>query len=235
MHKLTLYYAPGACSRVALIALETIGAAYETELVTFKTRAHKSPEFKQLNTSSKIPVLVVDGEPISQNIAILTWLNEAYPDAGLLPQTLTVMQRARVLSLLAKFPADLHPLVSRIRVPQFFCDNEDGPARVVEMAGKAIREQLDPIEETLSAQPWMAGQEWSVIDAYLHWVWFRITDAGFDGADFPNIAAHYAKTLEMPATQRALAIEAEAQAGLEARGLAPKFLKSKPVGAISAT
>jgi glutathione S-transferase len=61
-----------------------------------------------------------------------------------------------------------------------------------------------------------------VLDAYLHWVWFRITGAGFDAAPFPAISAHYARTLERPAVQRALAREAEAVRELESRGLMPR-------------
>lgn len=227
MKALTLYFAPGACSRVPLVALETIGVPFETELVAFMKGAHKSPQFKALNPSSKIPVLVANGEAISQNTAILTWLHETYPDANLLPKTNSIMERAQLLSLLVKFSADLHPLVSRIRVPQFFCDLEGGPNRVSKLAAISMREQLAPIEALLEKQTWMAGQSWSVIDAYLHWVWFRISGAGFDSTFFPKISSHYAKTLEIPAFQRALAREQSAEAHLEANGLNPKFINMK--------
>ncbi|NNC38317.1 MAG: glutathione S-transferase family protein [Acidimicrobiales bacterium] len=231
MLKLTLHFSPGACSRVPLIALEAIGVPFETELMVFMKGAHKTPAFKKLNPSSKIPVLVVDGVPISQNIAILTWLDAAYPDAKLLPRTENKMGQAQLLSSLAKFSSDLHPLVSRIRVPMFFCDIDGGPERVAAMAIDSIRDQLLPIEETLSQNDWLAGSHWSILDAYLHWVWFRITGAGFDPKDFPNISAHYARTLKNPATQRAIAREAEAEKYLQENGLMPKFLKSKPANA----
>ena len=61
------------------------------------------------------------------------------------------------------------------------------------------------------------------LDDYLYWVWFRITGAGFDGTPFPNISEHHKRMEERPPVQRALAREAEAQADLEARGLAMKF------------
>ncbi|RBP47170.1 glutathione S-transferase family protein [Arenicella xantha] len=227
MPELTLHFAPGACSRVTLIALETLEVAFNTELVIFMQGAHKSPKFKQLNPSSKIPVLVADGIPISQNIAILTWLDACYPNAQLLPKSNTPMERAQLLSQLARFPSDLHPLVSRIRVPHFFCDLPGGPERVLSMATQIMREQLEPIEQKLARQPWLAGQQWSVLDAYLHWVWFRITGAGFDATDFPYISAHYSKTLAMPAVKRAIAREYEAETYLESKGLNPTFLNPK--------
>ncbi|GGX63175.1 glutathione S-transferase [Litorimonas cladophorae] len=227
MRKLTLYFAPGACSRVALIALEMIGVEFETELVSFMAGGHKKPSFKALNPSSKIPVLVADNTPISQNIAILTWLDETYPHAKLLPKMDSALERAQVLGWLSKFSSDLHPLVSRIRVPHFFCDIETGPERVAQLATKTLREQLVYFEDVLDNQPWLTGTDFTIIDAYLHWVWFRVTGAGFDPTDFPSISAHYAKTLKIPAVQKALDQESRAEAYLESQGLNPEFLKSK--------
>ena len=227
MGKLKLYFAPGACSRVALIALEMVNLDYEAKLVAFMAGEHRKPSFKRLNPSSKVPVLEVDQTPISQNIAILTWLHGAYPDAKILPVTNSAMEQAQLLSLLSRFSSDLHPLVSRLRVPQFFCDIENGPERVAILATKALREQLAPLEETLVNKAWLTGNEFTIIDAYLHWVWFRIIGAGFDPMTFPNIQAHYAETLKIPAIQRALDREVKAEAYLDSKGLMPNFLKSK--------
>ena len=226
MHELKLFFAPGACSRVSLIALEKVKVPFETELIIFMNGAHKSPDFKKLNPSGKIPVLVADNNAISQNISILSWLNEIYPEAALFPKTNTSIERAQLLSLLVKFSADLHPLVSRIRMPHFFCDIKGGLHRVKEMASIAMVEQLQPIEDMLKSQNWIVGDDWSILDAYLHWVWFRITGAGFDAKMFPNISSHYEKTLQLPAIIKALGREAEAQSFLEDKGLAPNFLHS---------
>lgn len=225
MHKLKLFFAPGACSRIPLIALEKIGVPFETELVAFMKGDHKSPQFTKLNPSGKIPVLMVGDVALSQNVSILTWLHEAYPDAGLLPDADTPLQKAQCLSLLARFSADLHPLVTRIRIPHFFCDIEGAPNRVAQIASTVMREQLEPIEDSLHRHEWVSGDAWSIIDAYLHWVWFRITGAGFDGAAFPKITAHYNKMVKMPAVEKALSREAEAEAFLEANGLMPNFVK----------
>ena len=84
----------------------------------------------------------------------------------------------------------------------------------------AMATQLAPLEAWLGAAPWLLGEAWSVLDAYLFWVWFRIIGAGFDAGPFPNVAAHHARMAERPATRRALVREAAAMAELEARGLA---------------
>jgi len=219
--KLELYFAPGACSRVPMIALEEIGQPFETHLVIFMKGEHKSPEYLTMNPAGKVPLLLADGQPISQNLAIQTFLAKSFPDVGLLPFTGDPLVEARILGQLAWFSADLHPLVTRIRLPQFACDA--APERVKEQAMEAMAMQLGPLNQRLADRPFILGESWSALDAYLHWVWFRITGAGFDSAPFANIQTHYAMMNARPAVQRALAREAEAQAYLEARGLMPVF------------
>ena len=221
--KLALYFAPGACSRVPLIALEEIGRPFDTHLVAFMKGEHRSPEYLALNPAGKVPTLLVDGQPLTQNVAILSFLARSFPGAGLLPFTGDAVGDTRLISQLSFFSADLHPIVTRIRLPQFFCDLTGGPERVREMADIAMTMQLGPLDARLGTQSWLLGADWSVLDAYLYWVWFRITGAGFPGEKFPNIMAHAKRMEERPAVKRALAREAQAEADLEAKGLAVKF------------
>lgn len=221
--KLALYFAPGTCSRVPFIALEEIGRPFDTHLVTFMKGEHRSPAYLALNPAGKVPTLLVDGQPLTQNVAILSFLARSFPSAGLLPFTGDAVGDARLLSQLSFFSADLHPIVTRIRLPQFFCDVAEGPERVRQMAEHAMRTQLGALDAHLGAQPWLLGADWSILDAYLFWVWFRITGAGFPAKEFPNIAAHAKRMDERPAVRRALAREAQAEADLEAKGLAVKF------------
>lgn len=215
-----LYFAPGTCARVPLIALEEIGAPFETRLVAFMAGEHRLPEFLVLNPSGKVPALVTGEVVISQNSAILWYLARSFPAAGLLPTATCPADEARLFSHLSRFAADLHPLVTRIVLPRFFATDPDAQQQVRHIAEEAMRFQLASLESTLAGQPWYLGQSWSILDAYLGWVWFRITGAGFPDDSFPSIRNHYARLLERPATERALAREAQAQDELEARGLA---------------
>jgi glutathione S-transferase len=220
--KLELYFSPGSCPRVSMIALEEIGAPFATHLVAFMAGDHRKPEFLGRNPSGKVPVLLVDGEPIVQSVAILSFLDGAFPEAGLLPKGDSAVHRAQILGDLVSFSADLHPIVTRIAFPQVMIDHDDGAAALKAKAHDMMAFQLGRFETRLAGQTWLAEEHWSVLDAYLHWVWFRITGAGFDSAPFPRIAAHYARTLERPSVQRALAREAEAMRDLQSRGLMPR-------------
>lgn len=215
-----LHFAPGTCARVPLIALEEIGAPFETRLVAFMAGDHRKPEFLARSPAGKVPVLEVDGAVLTQNTAILTYLARRHPEAGLLPFTGELLADAHLLSRLAWFSADLHPLVTRIRMPQFFCDVPGGPERVREMGCAGMAFQLAALERALGEAPWVLGHDWSVLDGYLFWVWFRIAGAGFDAAPFPNIAAHHERMRQRPSVLRAAARETAALDDLAARGLA---------------
>jgi glutathione S-transferase len=223
MSDLKVFFAPGTCARVTLIALEKIGANFDTELIVFMRGDHRKPEFLKLNPAGKVPCLTVNGTALVQNPAILSYLDATYPEAKLLPAANSDLEKALNLSKLVKFSADLHPLVTRIRMPQFFCDIENTPARVREMGMAGMAFQLAAYEEELSKSPWLNGDNWGAYDAYLHWVWWRITGAGFDGSKFPAISAHFAKTLELPEVKAVMKREEIAEKWLDENGFGLKL------------
>jgi glutathione S-transferase len=217
MSSLVLYCAPGACSRVPLIALEEIGQPYEVNLVRFMKGEHRTPHYLSVNPKGKVPLLVADGVPLSENAAILVYLAHAYPQAKLLPLNQGAMRDAKNLSLLAWCSSGIHPIITRIRLPQMFCDVKEGQARVREMAIEAMAPNFALIEETLSRQPWML-KEWSLIDAYVYWIWLRSIGSGFDGAPYPHFADHAKRMEERPCVQRALEREAQDESQLADEG-----------------
>lgn len=95
MHDLKLFVAPGTCARVPTIALEEIGVPFETELIRTASKQQKSPEFLALNPKGKVPTLLIDGKPLTENMAIQTWLHRTYPNANLLPQTTDVLEQQK--------------------------------------------------------------------------------------------------------------------------------------------
>lgn len=184
---------------------------------------HRAPAYLALNPKGKVPTLVADGRPITENVAVLTWLARRFPQAELLPVADDPFGEAQVLSDLAFCASGLHPLVTRLRLPQMFCDLPDAPPRVFAMAEAAIAPGLAWVDARLREAPWWYGERWSVMDAYLNWVWFRVTGAGLDPAPYPGLARHDAAMLERSAVRRALARSREAAEGLEAQGLAVRF------------
>jgi len=80
-------------------------------------------------------------------------------------------------------------------------------------------EYFELIDNRLDNSDWWYGQAWSAMDAYLNWVFYRVSGARYDTSRFCNFERHAASSKSRPAIQRALAKEREAEEDLEARGL----------------
>ncbi|WP_417318726.1 glutathione S-transferase family protein [Emcibacter sp.] len=216
---LALYFAPGTCARVCLTALEETGVAFETRLIAFGAGDHRSPEFLKINPAGKVPALVTRDGVITQNGAILQYLSASFPEAGLLPVANTPYEDAILSGHLFHLSSDLHPLVTRFVMPHFMCGVDNSLADIRQRAQQSLSALLAPTEEKLAQQDWLIAEEWSIMDSYLAWVWFRITGAGFPGDDFPALSRHYEKTMARPSARRAAEREAAAYLDLESRGL----------------
>ena len=203
---LMLYFSPGACSRVTLIALEEAGAAYVTRPVGLARGENDAPAYRALNPKGKVPLLRTPHGLLSENVAILGYLAERHPEAGLLPAG-DAWARAQALSVLAWCASGLHPLIFRARRPQRVCDLPEALPRVQALAKVELAQQLAIAETRLQAMAWLLGNAWSVADAYLFWIWGRAVDVGIEAREFPALTAHSACVLDRPATRRALARE----------------------------
>ncbi len=208
MTTLTLHYAPTTCATVTLIALEASGHPFEVKLVQMMKGAHRKPDYLAMSPAGKVPVLVVDGKPMTENVAILAWLAGRFPEAQLLPDPGDFRGRIEVLADLAYCAATLQPFSPRIRMPERICATD--PERVRTQAIEQLRLQLDWIEARLGASEsgWWYGARWSLVDAHLGWFFRGVTrPPGLDASLYPNLSRHGAEWLARPAVQRAVARE----------------------------
>jgi glutathione S-transferase len=223
-----LWFAPNTCARVALTALEEIGEPFETGLIAFMAGEHRRPEFLKLNPSGKVPALETPQGVLMQNGAILGFLAETYPEARLLPQPAEPFARAAIRAELFRCSADLHPIVTRFVIPQMMTTEAPDAPGIREAARDMLGFQLAPVAARLATNEWYLGSDWSVLDAYIAWVWFRVTGSGFDAGQFPAIRDHFTRAMARPSAEAAAAREAAAERELDARGLLfrPPFAKA---------
>src|SRR3954453_12279302 len=105
---LTLYFAPGASSMAVHIALHEIGVPFDARPMSFRNNDMRAPKFLALNPEGKVPVLVMDGRPLTEVAAILFYLAKRFPDAELLPPD-DAEAEARALSWMSFCASSLHP------------------------------------------------------------------------------------------------------------------------------
>lgn len=208
MHSLKLFVAPRTCARVPTIALEEIGVPFETELMRMAAKQQKTPDFLALNPKGKVPLLLVDGVPLTENVAILSWLNQTYPQARLLPKATDSFAHHLQIADLAFVAATLHPLVSRIAMPHGVANSDDAISQVKQVAIKAMNPFAALLEERFTRETWWYGDQWSIVDAYVFWAWSRMVGEGFPADDFPKARDHCQRIQERPSVRRAMDREA---------------------------
>jgi glutathione S-transferase len=195
---LELYFAPGACSFVPHVTLEAIKAAtgqdFEPKLVKLHKGEHKTPEYLAMNPNGQVPVLVVDGRPLTQIVAICEYLDRSFPKAGLLP--VEPWARAQALSQLAWLNNTVHPTFTHVFRASDFAATEAAQAEVKKTAAAKYRGLLERIQSwTASASPYWFGERISCHDAYaftlLRWGGY----AGIDPQSLPSYLAYVQRVI----------------------------------------
>lgn len=80
------------------IALGLKGLAYENVPVSLLTGENKTPEFLARNPFGSLPMLEADGRDRAQSMALLEWLDEAYPAPAFLPADIEARYTVRELA-----------------------------------------------------------------------------------------------------------------------------------------
>lgn len=200
-----LYIFPGACSRVTLVALETVGAQYDVEVVNLMAGEHMKPDYQAVNSRGKVPALIVNGKLLTENVAILTWLNEAYPEAGLLPRVDGAFANAKQLSDLVWISSVWHPTVRANKMPSRWTMGDVEPVR--ERGKDLMTPLIEQLDSSLATSEWYYGEAWSIVDMYLYWCYTRAEEGQFSLDGFDHIARHRRAQEQMPAFQAAIARE----------------------------
>ena len=205
-----LYFAPGACSFVPHVGLEAVKAAtgqeFEPRLVKLHKGENKTPEYLAMNPNGQVPVLVVEGKPLNQIVAICDYLDRRFPQAGLLPAD--PWARAQAMSQFAWFNNTVHGTFTRWFRTGYFVAAEAAQAAVKTLAAEQFRQHLERIQEwSRAAAPYWFGDKVSFHDAYaftlLRWGGY----AGIDPASLPDYKAYIDRVVQ--AQPMAAALERE--------------------------
>ncbi|HZW19552.1 MAG TPA: glutathione binding-like protein [Luteimonas sp.] len=198
-----LYYAPGACSLADHITLEWIGKPYEAIRVSSDDR--KSPGYRRLNPAGSVPVLQDGDWALTQNVAILNFLADTSPEAGLGGDG-TPRGRAEVNRWLAFVNSDVHPGFKPLFGATAYLDDEATIEKTRDAARTALRGLFERADAQLANGDWIAGSR-SIADPYLYVVtrWAKAQRVDLSGLD--NLARFSARMEADPAVQKVLGEE----------------------------
>jgi glutathione S-transferase len=209
--KLALYYAPISCAMVPYIALTEAGADFEVRVVDFRRGGHMQPEYLRLNPKHKVPVLVIDDEPLTENVAIQLWIARHFPAARLLPTSGN--DEFRAVSLMAWCASGIHPFLTPNVMPQRYCDLPDSADSVRRCAQKMLVENFGVAEQQLAGREWFFDH-FTLPDAYFFWCFRRGMQFKVEMTAFPACRAHFERVSQRASVQKLLAFEAATMASL---------------------
>ncbi|MDB5452193.1 MAG: Glutathione S-transferase [Caulobacteraceae bacterium] len=202
---LNLFYVPGTCALAAHIALEEAGAPFEAVRLSFADNQQRSPEYLALNPKGRVPALVTDRGVITENIAILTYVAQAWPEAGLAPSDPFAFAQMQAMN--SYLATTVHVAYAHGRRPYRWADDEAAQAEMKRKAPSVFADSFQIIEDLLVDRPYVLGDAYSLSDLYLFVFegWLEGQEA--DLSRFPRLAAHYARVAARPAVRKILAVE----------------------------
>ena len=195
-----LYLSPGACSLSPHIVLCELGLPHElvkVDLATQKTEDGR--EFASINPKGYIPALLLDnGELLTEGPAIVQYLADLQPAAGLIPDG--GLPRARVQEWLTFIGTELHKNFTPLFKPAATADWKA-------TASSNIERHFNYLNDIVAVRSYLSGDNFCVADAYLftviNWTFFLKMSL----ARWPALGAYHERVASRSAVQRALLAE----------------------------
>ncbi|MCC2595610.1 glutathione S-transferase N-terminal domain-containing protein [Pusillimonas sp. MFBS29] len=194
-----LYYLPGACPLASNIAMEWAGQDYELKLVS--REALKQPAYLALNPLGAVPTLVDGDFILTQSSAILEYIADLNPEAGLLPDT--ARGRAEVRRWLGLCNADIHRTFGNIFGVQGLASTPEAQQEVVEKSAARLQALFALADQQLEGQEWLAGTR-SIADPYLYTVLRWAKAKNIDLSAMKNLSAFHERMEQDSGVQAAL-------------------------------
>ncbi|HRN84078.1 MAG TPA: glutathione S-transferase family protein [Hyphomicrobium sp.] len=200
---LTLYHNPQSRSTTVHYMLHEIGVPFDIVPIDLKAGEQKSAEFLKINPMGKIPVLIDGDRIITETPAIVAYLADRYPDAGLAP-AIDDPDRAAYLRWLFFYgscfePACIDKALSR-----------ETPSS---MGGWGTPDDvLRTLAGALKPGPWLLGERFTAADVMMasgvaYMLGFKILP------DWPEFVDYAARIEARPARQAAKAADAARATG----------------------
>ncbi len=196
-----LYYSPGACSLSPHIVSRELGLNLELKKVNTKDKTVEGGgDYWQVNPRGYVPALVLDnGETLTEGPAIVQYLADQKPEAGLAPKNGT-FERYRLQEWLNFLTSEVHKQFSPLFKP-------NTPEEYKKIAKETLATRFDWLDKQLAGKDYLMGKQFTVADAYafvlLNWTRFQ----NIDLARWPNLTAFHKRVGARPRVQEALQAE----------------------------
>ncbi len=200
-----LYFSPSACSSSPHIALRETGLDFQLVKVDLGTHTlvADGSDFTKINPKGYVPALELDdGTLLTEGPAIVQYIADLKPDAGLAPKAGS-FERYQLQEWLGFINSEIHKNFSPLFNPN---TSEEAKANTRQNLGN----RLTYVSEQLGTNDFLMGSQFTVADGYLFTVlnWSQWT--GIDLSQWPTLVAFQERIGKRPSVQEARAAEAAA-------------------------
>ncbi len=203
---LKLYYAADTCSLATHIVLEEVGANYATARIDFVTQQQRSPEYLAINPKGRVPALVTDRGILTETPAMLAFVAQSFPAAGLAPFD-DAFAFAEVQAFNSYLCSTLHVAHSHRMRGHRWADDEAAIAAMQRKVPQSVTACYELIERDMLEGPWVMGERYTICDPYLFTLAQWLEDDGVDPARIPRVVDHRRRVFERGAVRKAIAEE----------------------------
>ncbi|GAB4542047.1 MAG: glutathione S-transferase [Parvularculaceae bacterium] len=172
MDKLRLYGSPGTGSAIVEAALNLAGRRFAAVDIAYGADGPDLAALQAVNPAGQLPALVLpNGVVMTESAAILLFLSEAAPEAGLAPLS-GDSDRPEFLRWLLFLAANLYPTFTYADFPGRWVSDKGAQAELVARIENR-RKELWTIVDNAAAGPWFLGRRFSALDLFIwvmaHW------------------------------------------------------------------
>lgn len=196
-----LYYSPGACSLSPHIVLREAGLAFEPVLAPTKThQLADGTDYYTINPLGYVPMLELDdGTRLREGPAIVQYIADLVPTKNLAPANGT-LQRYRLQEWLTFIGTEIHKSYSPLFNPNL---SDEGK----QIFRDKLASRYRWVNGELEGREYLAGDHFTVADAYLFAVTRWAKPLNIDLSSMPNVRANHERIRARPAVRDALQLE----------------------------
>ena len=203
---IALYYGRHTVALASHIALIEAEAPYSLVRVDVAGGEQRGADYLAVNKRGRLPSLVVDEGTLTETPAILAYIAQRFPAAGLAPVG-DPFAFARVQAFNNYLCATLHVAHAHRMRGRRWTDDESAIVAMQRHVPRSVGGCFEAVEGEMLQGPWVMGETFTICDPYLFTVSQWLEGDGVDAAGLPRVMEHRRRMGERASVVRALAEE----------------------------
>ena len=189
----------GAGSMAVEAMLAQCGTAYEVEDLVRNSDGSLPEHLHRINPRGEVPTLLLpDDSVMTESAAIMIWLADKYPKAGLAPDPISPL-RAQYLRWMVYLATTVYMSDLRMYYPERFTTDAASTAGIKAFALRGIAREFEIYADALGDGPFILGNQMSATDIYAAMLLSWVPDMAETFGRHPNLKTMYDRVVAVPA------------------------------------